>query len=97
MRRIDHGVFESRDGSTDAGLDAAGFRGGSDAGDLVAFAAFLGPELHRRGGGDRAADVIRLWADSDRTLLAEAETDALRRHHKDAAEILRRARTFATV
>jgi hypothetical protein len=96
MRRIDHGVFESRDGSTDAGFDAAGRRGGSDTGDLIAFAAFLGPELHRQGGGDRAADVIKLWADGDRAVLAEAETDALRRHHKDAAEILRRARKLAT-
>jgi hypothetical protein len=96
MRRIDHGVFDSADGTPDAGLDAAERRDGNDTGDLVAFAAFLGPELHRRGGGDRAADAIKLWAESDRALLAEAETVALRRQHREAAEILRRARRLAT-
>lgn len=96
MRRIDHGVFEPPDGTPDAGFDAVERRDGNDTSDLIAFAAFLGPELHRRGGGDRAADVIKLWADSDRALLAEAETVAVRGHHGEAAEILRRARMLAT-
>ena len=96
MRRIDHGVFDASEGGPDAGLDAAQRGDGNHTGDLVAFAAFLGPELHRRGGGDRAADVIKFWADGDKSLLAEAESIALRRHHKEAAEILQRARKLAT-
>jgi hypothetical protein len=96
MRRIDYGLFESSDATPDPGLDAAQRRDGNDTGDLVAFAAFLGPELHRRGGGDRAAVAIKLWAESDRALLADAESNALRRHHSEAAEILRRARRLAT-
>jgi len=63
---------------------------GNEISDLGSFAAFLGPELHRDGGADRAADVIEMWADSVRALLVEAETVALRRHHSTRCAQARR-------
>lgn len=96
MRRIDLGVFESAEATPDGGLDGAGHRGGNEIGDLVSFATFLGPELHRHGGAERAAGVIKAWADDDAAILGEAETVAYRAHHKEAAEILHRARELAT-
>jgi hypothetical protein len=95
MRRIDLGVFESADGTLDGGLDGEGRRDGNEIGDLVSFAAFLGPELRRHGGAERAAGVIKHWADSDVALLDEAKVIAHREHHEEAAEILRRAHDLA--
>ena len=80
MRRIDLGVFEP--------VDAIG--------DLVSFAALLGPVLDRPGGAERAAGVIKKWADDDTALLVAAEASARYGHHEDAADILRRARELAT-
>jgi hypothetical protein len=82
MRRIDLGVFESA---------------GSEIGDLVSLAVFLGPELQRPGGAERAAVVMKQWADGDPALLEQAETVAHREHHEDAAGILHRAHDIATV
>jgi hypothetical protein len=96
MRRIDLGVFESVDGSPDGALDGQGRPDGNEISDLVSFAAFLGPELHRHGGADRAASVIKVWADSDPARLGQAITVARRGHHEEAAVILRRARELLT-
>jgi hypothetical protein len=96
MRRIDLGVFESSGRTPGADPEGAGPRHGEASGDLVAFAVFLGPELHRDGGADCAAGVIKHWADSDAALLAQAETVAYQQHHMQAAELLRRARQLAT-
>jgi hypothetical protein len=49
MRRIDLGVFESA---------------GNEIGDLVSLAVFLGPELQRPGGAERAAAVMPRKASS---------------------------------
>jgi hypothetical protein len=87
MRRFDLGVFEPADR----------IPVGSLIGDLVSLATFLGPELQRPGGGQRAASVMKQWADGDAVLLAEAETIAHREHHEDAAEILHHAHDLATV
>jgi hypothetical protein len=95
MRRIDLGVFEPADRTPDGSLDGERRRG-NEIGDLVSLATFLGPELHRSGGGQRAAGVMKQWADGDAALLAEAETIAHREHHEDAAEILHCARDLAT-
>jgi hypothetical protein len=86
MKRIDLGVFEPADPTPE----------GSLIGDLVSLATFLGPELHRPGGGRSAADVMKQWADGDAGVLAEAETIAHREHHEDAAKILHRAHDLAT-
>jgi hypothetical protein len=96
MRRLDFGVFEPADRSPDGNLDAETQRG-NEIGDLVSLATFLGPELQRPGGAERAADVMKLWAESDAALLAEAETIAHREHHEAAAEILHHAHDLATV
>ena len=96
MRRIDFGVFEPADRTPHGSLDGERRRG-NDIGDLVSLATFLGPELHRPGGGQGAADVMKQWADGDAALLADAETIAHREHHEDAAEILHRAHDLATV
>jgi hypothetical protein len=40
---------------------------------------------------------MKQWAESDATLLAEAETIAHSEHHEDAAEILHHAHDLATV
>ena len=87
MRRIDLGVFEPADRIPD----------GSLIGDLVSLATFLGPESRRPDGAERAAIVMKQWADGDAALLAEAETIAHREHHEDAAEILHHAHDLATV
>jgi hypothetical protein len=96
MRRIDLGVFEPADRTPYGSLDGERRRG-NQIGDLVSLATFLGPELHRPGGGQRAAGVMKQWADGDAVLLAEAETIAHREHHEDAAEILHHAHDLATV
>jgi hypothetical protein len=96
MRRFDLGVFEPADRTPYDSLDAERRRG-NDLGDLVSLATFLGPELHRPGGGQRAAGVMKQWADGDAALLAEAETIAHREHHEEAAEILHHAHDLATV
>jgi len=87
MRRIDLGVFEPADHAQE----------GSLIGDLVSLATFLGPELHRPDGAERAAVVMKQWAEGDPALLAEAETIAHREHHEDAAQILHHAHDLATV
>lgn len=86
MRRIDFGVFEPADHTQD----------GSLIGDLVSLATFLGPESHRPDGAERAAVVMKQWAEGDAALLADAETIAHREHHEDAAEILHHAHDLAT-
>ena len=96
MRRFDLGVFEPADRTPDGSFDEARRRG-NELGDLVSLATFLGPELHRPGGGQRAAGVMKQWADGDAALLAEAETIAHREHHEEAAEILHHAHDLATV
>ena len=96
MRRFDLGVFEPADRTPDGSFDEARRRGNA-LGDLVSLATFLGPELHRSDGAQRAAVVMKQWADSDAALLAEAETIAHREHHEDAAEILHHAHDHATV
>jgi hypothetical protein len=96
MRRFDLGVFEPTDRTPYDSLDGERRRG-NDLGDLVSLATFLGPELHRPGGGQRAAGVMKQWADGDAALLAEAETIAHREHHEEAAEILHHAHDLATV
>jgi len=53
--------------------------------------------LQRPGGAERAAAVMKQWADGDPALLALAETIAHREHHEDAAGILHRAHDIATV
>jgi hypothetical protein len=95
MRRIDFGVFEPADHTPDGSLDGEGRRG-NEIGDLVSLATFLGPELHRADGAERAAVVMKQWADGDAALLAEAETIAHRERHEDAAEILHHAHGLAT-
>jgi hypothetical protein len=95
MRRIDFGVFEPADRTPYGSLDGERRRG-NEIGDLVSLATFLGPELHRPGGGQRAAGVMKQWADGDAALLAEAETIAHREHHEEAAEILHHAHDLAT-
>jgi hypothetical protein len=97
MRRIDLGVFDPADRTPDGSLDGERRRRGNEIGDLVSLATFLGPELHRLGGGQRAASVMKQWADGDAALLAEAETIAHRDNHEDAAEILHHARELATL
>jgi hypothetical protein len=94
MRRFDLGVFEPADRTTDGTFDGERPRG-NEIGDLVSLATFLGPESHRPDGAERAAVVIKQWAESDAALLAEAETIAHRERHEDAAEILHRARKLA--
>jgi hypothetical protein len=96
MRRFDLGVFEPADRTPDGSFDEARRRG-NELGDLVSLATFLGPELHRSDGAERAAVVMKQWADGDAALLAEAETIAHREHHEDAAEILHHAHDLATV
>ncbi len=96
MRRIDIGVFEPADRTPDAGSDGERRRG-NEIGDLVSLATFLGPELQRPGGAERAAVAMKQWAESDAALLADAETIAHRGHHEDAAEILHQAHDLATV
>ena len=96
MRRIDLGVFESADRTSDDGFHAERRPTGNEIGDLVSFAALLGPVLDRPGGADRAAGVIKQWADHDSALLAEAERSAHRDHHEDAAAILHLAHDLAT-
>ena len=96
MRRIDLGVFEPADRTSYDNLDGEQRRG-NEIGDLVSFAALLGPVLDRPGGADRAAGVIKQWADNDPALLAEAERSAHREDHEDAAAILHRAHDLATV
>jgi hypothetical protein len=96
MRRFDLGVFEPADRTPHDSLDGERRRG-NDLGDLVSLATFLGPELHRSDGAERAAVVIKQWADGDAALLAEAETIAHREHHEEAAEILHHAHDLATV
>jgi hypothetical protein len=95
MRRIDFGVFEPADRTPSGSLDGERRRG-NEIGDLVSLATFLGPELHRPGGRQGAAGVMKQWADGDAALLAEAETIAHREHHEDAAEILHHAHDLAT-
>ena len=87
MRRFDLGVFEPADPAPH----------GSLIGDLVSLATFLGPELRRPDGPERAAVAIKQWAESDPAVLAEAETIAHREHHEDAAEILHHAHDLAIV
>jgi hypothetical protein len=94
MRRFDLGVFEPADRTPDGSLD--GERRGNEIGDLVSLATFLGPESQRPGGAERAAVVMKQWAESDAALLAEAETIAHSEHHEDAAEILHHAHDLAT-
>jgi hypothetical protein len=65
--------------------------------DLVSLGDFLGPEIHRIGGIDRAASAVREWVDDDVAMIAEAETIASNRHLDDSAEILHRAKLLATV
>lgn len=89
-------MFESADRTSYDSLDGERRRG-NDLGDLVSSATFLGPELQRPGGAKRAAVVMKQWAESDATLLAEAETIAHSEHHEDAAEILHHAHDLATV
>ena len=96
MRRFDLGVFEPADRTSYDSLDGERRRS-NDLGDLVSLATFLGPELQRPGGAERAAVVMKQWAESDGALLAEAETIAHREHHGDAAEILHHAHDLATV
>ena len=96
MRRIDIGVFEPADRTPDAGSDGERRRG-NEIGDLVSLATFLGPEVHRPDGAERAAVEMKQWADGDAALLADAETIAHREHHEDAAEILHQAHDLATV
>jgi hypothetical protein len=96
MRRIDLGVFDPADRTPDGSLDGERRRRDNEIGDLVSLATFLGPELHRPGGGQRAAGVMKQWADGDAALLAEAETIAHREHHEEAAEILHNAHDLAT-
>jgi hypothetical protein len=95
MRRIDFGVFEPADRTPYGSLDGERRRG-NEIGDLVSLATFLGPELHRPGGRQGAAGVMKQWADGDAALLAEAETIAHREHHEEAAEILHHAHNLAT-
>jgi hypothetical protein len=95
MRRIDFGVFEPADRTPYGSLDGERRRG-NEIGDLVSLATFLGPELHRPGGRQGAAGVMKQWADGDAALLAEAETIAHREHHEEAAEILHHAHDLAT-
>jgi hypothetical protein len=94
MRRIDLGVFEPADRTPD-GLGGDRHRAGNEIGDLISMAAFLGPELHRPGGAERAALAIKQWAEGNAACLAEAETIAQREHHEDAARILHRAHDLA--
>lgn len=96
MKRIDFGVFEPTDRTPDVGSDGERPRR-NELGDLVSLATFLGPELQRPGGAERAAVAMKQWAESDAALLADAETIAHRGHHEDAAEILHQARDLATV
>jgi hypothetical protein len=96
MRRIDLGVFEPADRTRDGGFDEEPRPADSEIGDLVSLATFLGPELHRPGGGQGAAGVMKQWADGDAALLAQAESIAHRERHEDAAEILHRAHDLAT-
>jgi hypothetical protein len=96
MRRFDLGVFEPADRTAYDSLDGDQRRG-NDLGDLVSLATFLGPELYRSDGAERAAVVMKQWADGDAALLAEAETIAHREHHEEAAEILHHAHDLATV
>jgi hypothetical protein len=96
MRRIDHGVFEPTDRTPDGSLDGERRRV-NEIGDLVSLATFLGPESHRPDGAERAAVVMKQWADDDAALLAEAETIAHREHQEQAAEILHHAHDLATV
>ena len=96
MRRIDFGVFEPTDRTPDGSFDGE-WRRGNEIGDLVSLATFLGPELQRPDGAERAAVEMTQWADGDAALLAEAETIAHREHHVDAAEILHHAHDLATV
>jgi hypothetical protein len=96
MRRFDLGVFKPADRTPYGSFDEARRRG-NELGDLVSLATFLGPELHRSDGAQRAAVVMKQWADGDAALLAEAETIAHREHHEDAAEILHHAHDLATV
>lgn len=95
MRRIDFGVFEPADRTPYGSLDGERRRG-NEIGDLVSLATFLGPELHRPGGRQGAAGVMKQWAAGDAALLAEAETIAHREHHEEAAEILHHAHNLAT-
>jgi hypothetical protein len=95
MRRIDFGVFEPADRTPYGSLDGERRRG-NEIGDLVSLATFLGPELHRPGGRQGAAGVMKQWADGDAAFLAEAETIAHREHHEEAAEILHHAHDLAT-
>lgn len=96
MRRFDLGVFEPGDRTPDGTSDGERPRG-NDIGDLVSLATFLGPESHHPDSAERAAVVIKQWAESDAALLADAETVAHRDHHEEAVEILRRARKLAMV
>jgi hypothetical protein len=61
MRRIDFGVFEPADRTPYGSLDGERRRG-NEIGDLVSLATFLGPELHRPGGRQGAAGVMKQWA-----------------------------------
>ena len=90
MRRFDLGVFEPGDRTSDGERPR-----GNDIGDLVSLATFLGPESRDPDRAERAAVVIKQWAESDTALLAEAETIAHRDHHEEAVEILGRARKLA--
>ena len=96
MRRFDVGVFEPADRTPDGSFDGE-WRRDNEIGDLVSLATFLGPELQRPDGAERAAVEMEQWADGDAALLAEAETIAHREHHEDAAEILHHAHDLATV
>jgi hypothetical protein len=81
MRRIDHGVFESVDGTPYGGLEGERAPRSRRIDDLVGFIASPGLEVYGRGGADRAASVIKQWADSDAALLGEAATIARRDDH----------------
>jgi hypothetical protein len=65
--------------------------------DLVSLGDFLGPEIHRVGGIDRAASAVREWVEDDVAMLEEAETIASNRHLEDSAEILHRAKRLAAL
>lgn len=64
--------------------------------DLVSLGDFLGPEIHRMGGIDRAASAVREWADDDLAMIEEAETIASNQHRDYSAEILHRAKVLAS-
>jgi hypothetical protein len=64
--------------------------------DLVSLGDFLGPEIHRMGGIDRAASAVQEWADDDVAMIEEAETIASKQHRHYSTEILHRAKVLAS-